>query len=395
MMLDSHIQEWLNLLIRWTHFIVGIAWIGASFYFNWLENNLNRKRPAGDRIAGDLWAVHGGGFYHLNKFSTGPERLPGELHWFKWEAYATWLTGMMLLAVVYYFNAQAYMVDPSVRNLSSMQAVLISLASIAGSWFVYDGICRSPLARRPKILIGAVFLYLVLLAYFFSAVFSGRAAYIHIGAVIGTLMAGNVFFVIIPAQKEMVRALTKNRDPDPAVGAKGLLRSLHNNYLTLPVLFVMISIHFPSTYGSSVNWLVLVLVSVSGVVARHYFNIRKLARSAWWLLLVAFCILVAAMWLTYPKPPERAEQAVSSERAMEIVVNRCTACHASAPSFAGFSSPPGGLVLETILQIENHAEQIYQNSVLTHSMPPGNITGITESERQELAAWYQSLRTRQ
>ncbi len=390
-MLDSHIHEWLNLLIRWIHLIVGIAWIGASFYFNWLENNLNRNRPSGDPIAGDLWAVHGGGFYHLDKFARGPERLPEELHWFKWEAYTTWLTGMMLMIVVYYLNAKVYMIDPSVRDLSELQAMFISLLSIIGSWFVYDGICRSFLARRPQILVGVIFLYLVLLAYTLTALFSGRAAYIHVGAVIGTLMAGNVFFVIIPAQKEMVRALTENRSPDPNVGAKGLLRSLHNNYLTLPVLFTMISVHFPSTYGNSANWLILILISIAGVMARHYFNIRKVSRSAWRFLVAGFCVLLAAMWFTYPKEIGIRQQTVSSFEAMEIVTNRCTSCHASNPSFAGISSPPAGMILETVRQIEIHAEAIYQNSVLTNTMPPGNLTGMTDSERQVLAAWHQSL----
>ncbi len=394
-MLDSHVHEWLNLLIRWIHFIVGIAWIGASFYFNWLENNLDRKRPPRDPIAGDLWAVHGGGFYHLNKFATGPEQLPEELHWFKWEAYTTWLTGMMLLILVYYFNARIYMIDPSVRDLSAVEAMLISLGTIAGSWFVYDGICRSALSRRPRILVGVVFLYLVLLAYVLSAVFSGRAAYIHVGAVIGTLMVGNVFFVIIPAQKEMVRALVENRSPDPSIGAKGLLRSLHNNYLTLPVLFAMISVHFPSTYGSSANWLILILISVAGVMARHYFNIRKAIRSAWWFLVAAFCILLGAMWLAYPKSVGHQQQAVSSIEAMAIIASRCSGCHAGNPSFAGLSSPPGGLILETVEHIESHADSIYQNSVLTHTMPPGNLTGITDAERQALAAWYQSHRDSQ
>ncbi len=391
-MLDSHIHEWLNLLIRWIHFIVGIAWIGASFYFNWLENNLNRKSSPGDSIAGDLWAVHGGGFYHLNKFAAGPEQLPGELHWFKWEAYVTWLTGMMLLIVVYYFNAEIYMIDPSIRNLSTVQAMSISLVSIVGSWLVYDGICRTSLARRPRILVGVVFLYLSLLAYLLSVVFSGRAAYIHVGAVIGTLMVGNVFFVIIPAQKEMVRAMTESRNPDPALGAKGLLRSLHNNYLTLPVLFAMISVHFPSTYGNSVNWLILILISIAGVVARHYFNIRKASRPAWWLLVAAFCILLGAMWLSYPRATEHQQRTVWSVEVMDIITARCSSCHAGNPSFAGISSPPGGMILETVQQIENHADAIYRNSVLTSTMPPGNLTGITDSERQLLAAWYQSLK---
>lgn len=390
-MLDSHLQEWLNLLIRWIHFIVGIAWIGASFYFNWLEHNLNRNRAPGDPIAGDLWAVHGGGFYHLDKYASGPERIPGVLHWFKWEAYTTWLTGMALLVVVYYLNAQIFLIDPSIRDLTQAEAMLISVVSIVGSWFVYDGICRSPLAQHPRALVGAVFIYLVLLSFFLSGVFSGRAAYIHVGAAMGTLMAGNVFFVIIPVQKEMVRALQENREMDPSIGARGLLRSLHNNYLTLPVLFAMISIHFPSTYGNSANWLILVMVSLAGVAARHYFNVRKTRRSAWWLLVLGLCILAGAMWLSAPDPVDREQAAVSSNEIMGVMSNRCSTCHAGTPSQVGISSPPAGLIFESAQQIETHAELIFQSVVLTKTMPPGNLTGMTESERRNVSAWYQSL----
>ena len=252
------------------------AWIGASFYFNWLENHLNRKAPQDEGIAGNLWAVHGGGFYHLKKFTNGPKKLPETLHWFKWEAYMTWLSGTTLLIIFYYFNAQAMMIDPSIHDIKPLSAVILGFASLIISWIVYDQLCKSSLKEKPLILGVILFVYLTGLAYFLSQILSARAAYIHVGAAIGTIMVANVFFVIIPAQKELVNALVAGSTPDPKFGASGLLRSRHNNYLTLPVLFIMISNHFPSTYGNQYSWLVLIAVSVVGVLARHYFNIRHL-----------------------------------------------------------------------------------------------------------------------
>ena len=388
-MIESHIHEWMNLLVRWIHFIVGVAWIGASFYFNWLENNLDRSSPQEDGIAGNLWAVHGGGFYHLKKFRTGPDALPPVLHWFKWEAYTTWLSGVTLLIIVYYFNARLYLIDPDTRALSEARAILISLISILGTWFVYDILCRSPLKHHPRLLAGAILFYLVLLAYFLSEVFSGRAAYIHVGAAIGTMMVGNVFFVIIPAQKEMVDALESGRPLDPAVGGNGLLRSTHNNYLTLPVLFIMISNHFPSTYGHGLNWLVLVLVSLASVAVRHYFNVRKIMKSLWWLLPGAFAVMVLIMWMTAPPSQQQSSvQFAGDGQVMAVVQQRCTGCHSAQPTQPGFSSPPAGLVLESPEQIKTQAERIYQAAVATRTMPIGNLTGMTDEERQILGQWF-------
>ena len=266
--MEGHVVEWLNLLIRWIHFIVGVAWIGASFYFNWLENQLDRRAPQEDGIAGHLWAVHGGGFYHLKKFQVAPETLPEQLHWFKWEAYMTWVSGMCLLAVVYYFNANVYLIEPGRADLTPVSASLIGIGAIVASWFIYDFLCKSSLRDQPLLLSVSLFVYLFMLAVVLSDLFSGRGAYIHVGAAIGTIMVGNVFFVIIPAQRELVNALVENRAPDPSPGKNGLLRSRHNNYLTLPVLFIMISNHFPSTYGDPFNWAVLAAVSIIGVAVR-------------------------------------------------------------------------------------------------------------------------------
>ena len=386
--MEAHIHEWLNLLIRWIHFIVGIAWIGASFYFNWLENNLDRKPPQDEGIAGNLWAVHGGGFYHLKKFRTGPERLPKVLHWFKWEAYTTWLSGMSLLVVVYYVNGRLYLVDSSVSDISVPLAIGIGLGSLLGSWIVYDLICKSPLRKHSGLMSFTVFMYFVVLAWGLCELLSGRAAYIHVGAAIGTIMVANVFFVIIPAQREMVTALEENRAPDPAYGESGLLRSRHNNYFTLPVLFIMISSHFPSTYGHSMNWLVLALLALISIVVRHYFNIRHLKPTLIWILPVAFVAMVGVMLWTAPATIQ-STQSVSDEQVKSIVAARCVSCHAEKPTQAGFILPPLAIVLESLEQIKAHKDRVYQTTVVTKMMPLGNLTGITDEERAVINAWYQ------
>ncbi len=391
--MESHLYEWANLLLRWVHFIVGVAWIGASFYFNWLENNLDRT-VRDEETAGSLWAIHGGGFYHLKKFNTGPAELPPVLHWFKWEAYATWLSGFFLLAVIYYFNAKLFLIAPSAPALSAGKAIALGVAAVLGSWFVYDALCRSRLQRTPRLLAICVFAALVLLAWALSGVFSGRAAYIHVGAAIGTMMAGNVFFVIIPAQKEMVAALAQNQPPDARHGAAGLLRSRHNNYLTLPVLLIMISGHFPSTYGHAWNWAVLALVSVAGLCARHYFNVHKSSRAAIVLLPLALLLMAGLAWMTAPQTPRQTTSpasAIATARIVPIIQSRCAGCHSLTPTIPGFSAPPAGLMLESVSAIELNAARIFTTAAVTKSMPVGNLTGMTAAERELIAAWYHGL----
>lgn len=409
-MIESFIHEWANLLIRWIHFIVGVAWIGASFYFNWLENNLNRERPQDEGIAGNLWAIHGGGFYHLKKFRAAPPQLPEQLHWFKWEAYATWLSGIALLVVVYYFNSHLFLIDPAVMVLTPTKAIILSAVSIIGSWFVYDGCCRSPLRKTPLLLSITLALYLALLGYLLSEVFSGRAAYIHVGAAIGTIMVGNVFFVIIPAQKEMVAALKAQRRIDPAVGRNGLLRSIHNNYLTLPVLFMMISSHFPSTYGHHLNWLILVCISLASIIVRLYFNLPSRKKELWWMLPFAFISLLLLMWMTAPRTVATTAQSTTIQKttgtdslsdslsdsttntmAHAIIQKRCTVCHSESPSQAGFAAAPAGLVMDKHEQVLANAGRIYQAAVLNKTMPIGNLTKMTQGERDLIAQWYNSL----
>ena len=389
--MEAHIAEWLHLLVRWIHFIVGVAWIGASFYFNWLENHLDRKPPQEEGIAGNLWAVHGGGFYHLKKFTNGPAKLPEVLHWFKWEAYMTWVSGCTLLCIVYYYNAKAMMIDPLVAELSPMAAVAIGGGSLVVSWFVYDLLCRTALKSKPVLLGLLIFSYLGILAYFLTQVLSPRAAYIHVGAAIGTMMAANVFFVIIPAQKELVKALTENRTPDARYGKNGLLRSRHNNYLTLPVLFIMISSHFPSTYGHGYNWAVLIAVSAIGVLVRHFYNIRHLNKVTW-MLPTAFFGFVLVMLATMPAKQETLapEDRITTAQILPIITQRCISCHGTNPTQEGFSAPPAGLAYDQPGVLENNADKV-NSQVMQRIMPLGNLTEMTDEEREKVGRWYRSL----
>jgi uncharacterized membrane protein len=389
--MEAHIAEWLNLLVRWIHFIIGVAWIGASFYFNWLENHLNRQSPQEKGIAGHLWAVHGGGFYYLKKFTNGPEKLPEVLHWFKWEAYMTWLSGMTLLVIVYYYNAQAMMIDSSVYELSPTTAIAIGFGSAIISWFIYDFLCKS-LKEKPLLLGVLIFLSLALLAYGLTQFLSPRAAYIHVGAAIGIIMVANVFFVIIPSQKEMVKALTESRELDPSYGANGLLRSRHNNYLTLPVLFIMISNHFPSTYGNQYNWLVLIAVAAVGILVRHYYNIRHLTKAMWMLPTALFGFIMIIMATMPAKQKALAtSDLVSTAEIMPIIEQRCNSCHSTNPTQAGFSSPPAGIAYDKEGVLENNADKV-NAQVMQKIMPLGNMTKMTGAEREKIGRWYRSLK---
>ena len=382
--------EWLGLLVRWIHVITGVAWIGTSFYFNWLEGRLDRsgEKPVG--VAGDLWSVHGGGFYHLQKYEVSPPRLPETLHWFKWEAYGTWLSGMALLLIVYYLNPGARLLGVNELGLPPWTGVVAGLATLLGSWLVYHGLGRGGLDEKPTsfAIIGIV--SLALLAWGLSLVFDGRAAYIHVGAVIGTLMAANVFFVIIPAQKAMVGAMQRGEPVDAAPGRTALRRSTHNNYLTLPVLFIMVSNHYPATFAHHWNWLILALLAVGSALVRHFFNLRNRGQAKRWILPIGVLIIFAAALLSRPEsPPERmtAQGATPTWRAMQIIDRHCISCHAARPSDPAFATPPQGLVLATPAQVRAAAELVYARTVATQSMPLGNPTNMTPQERAELGAW--------
>jgi len=391
--MEAWLHDWLSLLLRWAHFITGVAWIGASFYFNWLENHLERQNAA-KGIAGELWAVHGGGFYRLEKYEAAPERLPPTLHWFKYEAYFTWITGFVLLCTVYYWNAGVFLVDRSVADIPGWQAIAIGLSSMALSWLFYDLLCRSPLKRNGAFLALLVFAWFVALAWLLSEFLSGRAAYIHTGAAIGTIMVANVFFVIIPAQKDLVAAVTGKREPDGERGKNALMRSRHNNYFTLPVLFIMISNHYGGTFGHPWNWLVLVLISIAGIGIRHWFNIRHLPGHSRWILPLSVLLLLGLALALKPQAPSMEPGGAnipSSVEVMPVIRARCAGCHAEKPEHPGFAAAPLGIVLDSEQNLEAMAPRIYQSVVLTRTMPLGNLSGMTDEERDLLARWYAGL----
>jgi uncharacterized membrane protein len=389
--------EWLNLLVRWLHLITGIAWIGASFYFVWLDNSIKPPKPGSDLekqgVAGELWAIHGGGFYNPQKYLVAPKQLPAELHWFKWEAYSTWLSGFALLFIVYYFNASAMMIDKSVADLSTWQAIGIGLSTMVVGWTVYDLLCRSPLGQRDGLFGIVIFALIVLAAYALSKLLSGRAAYIHVGAMIGTIMVANVLMVIIPGQRKLVEAMKAGRSPDPIYGMRGKQRSVHNNYFTLPVLFIMISNHYAMTYNHAYNWLVLAAIMAAGVLIRHFFNLRHKGRIAWGYPAAGVALLLAVAVAIAPKPaarPQASEAAVDFKRVQAIVAQRCASCHSDQPTQPGFAAAPAGVMLHTPELIRQHAERVYRPTVQLKSMPIGNLTNMTDEERSLIGRWYES-----
>jgi uncharacterized membrane protein len=388
------IWEWANLAVRWLHVIAGIAWIGSSFYFVHLDSSLKQRPGLPEGAGGEAWQVHGGGFYHMVKYLVAPARMPEELTWFKWEAYTTWLSGMGLLVIVYYFAAELYLIDPAVLALPGWAAVLVSVVGLALGWVVYDALCKSPLGRNDALLFAVLFLFLVALALGCTFVFSGRGAYMQMGALVGTIMVANVAMLIIPNQKKVVADLIAGRQPDPALGEAAKQRSLHNSYLTLPVVFVMISNHYPLAFASRWNWLIFGLVLVVGAVIRHFFIVRhKGLPSPWWTWGVATVGMIAIVLLSATGPAtSEGEAAAPAEpatfaQAEEVVIGRCSMCHMAEPVWEGIAAPPKGVMLDTPERIRLHARDIALQAVHTHAMPPGNLTEITPEERQVLASW--------
>jgi uncharacterized membrane protein len=386
--LDPYVTDWLNLLTRWLHVIAGIVWIGSSFYFIALDNHLRppqdeREREAG--IGGETWEIHGGGFYNIKKYLVAPRVLPETLHWFKWEAYTTWLSGFALMIVLYYLNADTYLIDKSVADLSAGEAVAISIGLLAAAWLVYDVLCRL-LASKPFVLAAIMLGLITLAAWGIGHLFSGRAMYLQIGAMLGTMMVGNVFFVIIPAHWELVRAKQAGREPDPAANARGKLRSVHNNYLTLPVVFTMLSNHFPFTYGHSYSWLILVVLLVIGAWVRHFFNLRHLGRTVWWIpVSAAIAIALLAILIRPQSQSSAGTPTVSFAQVARIVDQRCAACHSQHPTKV--DAAPRGIKLDTPEEIKAQATAIEQQAVQTQAMPLGNVTGMTRAERDLLGRW--------
>jgi uncharacterized membrane protein len=383
--LDPYATDWLNLLTRWLHVIAAIAWIGSSFYFIALDNHLRPPRDAEEGVGGESWEIHGGGFYRIHKYKVAPEELPEPLHWFKWEAYTTWLSGFALLVILYYFHADTYLIDKSVADLSVWEAIVISIALLAVAWVVYDGLCRVLGSRQ--LLLAAILLALITLAAWgISHLFSGRATYIQIGAMIGTMMVGNVFFVIIPAHRELVRAKEAGREPDPVWNERAKLRSVHNNYLTLPVVFTMLSNHFPFTYGHSYSWLILVVLLVIGAWVRHFFNLRHTGRTVWAIPVSAAIAIAVLAILIRPQGESTAGTAPVPFAAVKgIVDKRCTACHSQHPTLV--SEAPLGLFLDTPQEIQRYAPDVKGMAVDSTAMPLGNVTKMTAAERQVLGRW--------
>jgi uncharacterized membrane protein len=387
---ESVLTEWLSLILRWTHVIAGIGWIGSSFYFIHLDLSLKARPGLPEGVKGDAWQVHGGGFYHMIKYLVAPARMPDELTWFKWEAYATWLSGFALLVLVYYLGADLYLIDKSVLDLTAPIAAAVAFGTLLLAWLFYEALCRSPLGRHEVALALVGFVFLVGVTYAFTHVFSGRGAFTQIGALVGTIMVANVFVVVIPNQKKTVAALIAGKEPNPKWGEDGKQRSVHNNYLTLPVVFLMIANHYPLMFATRFNWLIVAIVLVIGPVIRHFYNSRHEGKgSPWWTWGVAAAGMLAVAWLSAAGPRDAGPRAdkVDVKAAQSAILARCSMCHMNEPVWPGVHGPPKGVVLDSPENIKLHAHLVEIQAVRSSAMPPGNITQMTPQERQIVAAW--------
>jgi uncharacterized membrane protein len=397
------VWDWLAFAVRWLHVITGIAWIGSSFYFVALDLGLKKVPHLPPGAYGEAWQVHGGGFYHIQKYLVAPEQMPEHLVWFKWESYATWLSGFAMLAIVYYAGADLYLVDRSVWDVPASVAILTSLASLSIGWLLYDNLCKSALAKSPTTLMVILFGILVVMAWGYTQVFTGRAALLHLGAFTATIMSANVFFVIIPNQTIVVADLKAGRTPDPKYGAIAKLRSTHNNYLTLPVLFLMLSNHYPLAFATEWNWLIASLVFLMGVTIRHYFNtMHATGRTLNWTWAVTAVIFVVIMWLSSAPMSQREELAEMSPieqrfasaegfaTVSETVIGRCSMCHTAEPGWPGVHRAPKDVVLDNDADIAAHAREIYLQAGRSHAMPPGNVTEMEPQERKAIVDWYRA-----
>jgi uncharacterized membrane protein len=399
----DYLWMWSEFMVRWLHVVAGIAWIGSSFYFIALDLSLKPGKQLPDEAHGQAWQVHGGGFYNMVKYLVAPARMPDELTWFKWEAYTTWLSGFALLTIIYYTGAGLYMIDTEILDLEPWQAIGLSIGGIAAGWVAYDLMCRSQLGRDDRLLALAGFVFIVALAWLYTEIFSARGAFVQIGVSIGTIMVANVVMVIIPGQKKVVAALVAGDTPDPVFGRRGKQRSLHNNYLTLPVIFVMIGGHYPAVFATDYSWVILALVLVMGAVIRHFFNTKHKGDPApWWTWAVAAALLVAAILLSQAGAPKYDESAYAEQgygegaelhlAAVELVTERCAICHAAVPQWDGMGFAPKGVKLETEADILAHVDAIYWQVAASHAMPPGNVIWVEPEERAMLAKWRRMLR---
>ncbi|UUP16963.1 urate hydroxylase PuuD [Nitratireductor thuwali] len=398
------IWDWIGFIVRWLHVVTAIAWIGSSFYFIALDLGLRRDGPLPEGAAGEEWQVHGGGFYHIQKYLVAPAALPEHLTWFKWESYWTWLSGAALLAIIYYAGADLYLIDRNVLDISVPVAILISMASIGLGWVLYDLLCKSPLGRNDTTLMLVLYAILVAMSWGYTQLFTGRAAFLHLGAFTATIMTANVFLIIIPNQKIVVADLKAGRKPDPKLGAQAKQRSLHNNYLTLPVVFLMLSNHYPLAFGTEFNWVIASLIFIVGVLIRHYFNTAHAGKGhPHWTWGAAAVLFVIIMWLSTVPAVLTGERQVSAaeERFIasahfpavrDTVMGRCAMCHAAEPAYDGVPVAPSNVKLDTDAEIAAHAREIYLQAGRSHAMPPGNVSGMSEQERRLLVTWFEEAR---
>ena len=404
-MIEIILLEWLEFAVRWVHIITAIAWIGSSFYFIALDLGLKKNSSLPYGVTGEEWQVHGGGFYNIQKYSIAPPNLPQDLIWFKWESYSTWLSGFFLLAIVYYGGADLYLIDTEIADINNFQAILISLGSILFGWIIYNTVCKSPLGNNSNLLLLLLFFFLLFLSLFYTSIFSGRAAFLHLGAITATLMTANVFFIIIPNQKIVVSDLKAGRKPDPKFGIIAKQRSTHNNYLTLPVIFFMLSRHYPLAFASELNWAIAPLVFLLGVSIRHYFNTyHATKKKLYWTWIITFIIFAVIIGLSSYKKNSLSlsENVIDLERIYnleitdlnnevhDIISARCTMCHAREPLWDGFLHPPKGFVVENKEDIKRYARQVYVQSAISKAMPPNNISYMEDIERFTIQYWYEN-----
>ena len=404
-MIEIILLEWLEFAVRWVHIITAIAWIGSSFYFIALDLGLKKNSSLPYGVTGEEWQVHGGGFYNIQKYSIAPPNLPQDLIWFKWESYSTWLSGFFLLAIVYYGGADLYLIDTEIADINNFQAILISLGSILFGWIIYNTACKSPLGNNSNLLLLLLFFFLLFLSLFYTSIFSGRAAFLHLGAITATLMTANVFFIIIPNQKIVVSDLKAGRKPDPKFGIIAKQRSTHNNYLTLPVIFFMLSSHYPLAFASELNWAIAPLVFLLGVSIRHYFNTyHATKKKLYWTWIITFIIFAVIIVLSSYKKNSLSlsENVIDLERIYnleitdlnnevhDIISARCTMCHAREPLWDGFLHPPKGFVVENKEDIKRYARQVYVQSAISKAMPPNNISYMEDIERFTIQYWYEN-----
>ena len=394
------IWEWLEFSVRWLHVITAIAWIGSSFYFIALDLGLHRDRNLASGADGEEWQVHGGGFYHIQKYLVAPAAMPGDLIWFTWESYGTWLSGFAMLVLVYYLGADLYLIDPGKADLAAWQAVAVSVASLALGWIAYNTLCKLFVTANQTALMVALFALLVAMSWFYTQVFTGRAALLHLGAFTATIMSANVFFIIIPNQKIVVADLIAGRRPDPKFGKIAKQRSTHNNYLTLPVVFLMLSNHYPLAFATEYNWIIAALVFLTGVTIRHWFNSRHARKgSPHWTWGVTLALMLAIAWLSAAGSAPRQEARLSSmalhyaaapgfDDVVALVQANCTMCHAAEPALAGIARAPKAVELETPAQIAQEARRIHLQAGISRAMPPPAHNYMTEEDRAVIRAWF-------